>query len=208
MVNGEEIIGTFHDVLFVSNLRVNLFSVGTATESDMEVNFKGTNVFFCKDDITIMAGKRVWDFIYSLRVTPVNCKQGRDSTAVASSTVPIQLLHQRFAHTNCRDLRRTIQLGVVKDVNLDSKQIDTADPCGGCLYDNMYRLPFNCRKRESRKLGRSHSWRSGYGKWTNTRRSQILFTLYLKTTSARSQTPSYWRWKMKPLHTRSSSAKK
>ena len=59
MVNGEEIIGTFHDVLFVSNLRVNLFSVGNATESDMEVNFKGTNVFFCKDDITIMAGKRV-----------------------------------------------------------------------------------------------------------------------------------------------------
>lgn len=59
MVNGEEIIGTFHDVLYVSDLRVNLFSFGTATESVVEVNFKGTKVFFCKDDITIMAGKRV-----------------------------------------------------------------------------------------------------------------------------------------------------
>lgn len=81
-------------------------------------------------------------------MTPVNCKQGRDSAAVASSTVPIQLLHQRFAHTNCRDLRRKIKLGVVKDVNLDSKQIDTADPCGGCLYDNMYHLPFPTAGRE------------------------------------------------------------
>lgn len=154
MVNGEEIRGTFHDVLYVPNLRVNLFSVGTATQSGVEVNFKGTEVLFRKDDMTIMVGERVGDSIYSLRVTPANCKQGEDVAAIASSTVPIQLLHQRFAHTNCRDLRRTIQLKAVKDVNLDPKQINTTDPCGGCLYGKMHRLPFPTVGRgRAEKLG-------------------------------------------------------
>jgi hypothetical protein len=43
-IEGEETRGTFQDVLFVPNLSVNLFSVGSATEAGLEVHFKGTKV--------------------------------------------------------------------------------------------------------------------------------------------------------------------
>nr|CAH0098864.1 unnamed protein product [Daphnia galeata] len=33
-------------------------------------------------------------------------------------------------------------------MNLDSKQIDRADPCGWCLYCKMHRLPFPTEERE------------------------------------------------------------
>jgi hypothetical protein len=43
-IEGEEIQGTFQDVLFVPNLSFNLFSVRSTTEAGLEVHFKGRKV--------------------------------------------------------------------------------------------------------------------------------------------------------------------
>jgi hypothetical protein len=43
-IEGEETKETFQDVLFVPNLSVNFFSVGSVTEVGLEIHFKGRKV--------------------------------------------------------------------------------------------------------------------------------------------------------------------
>ena len=112
LVDGQEIEGTFNNVLLVPGLAVNLFSVGLATEAGVEVLFQGTKALFKTDGSTVMVGKRVGASLYQLHVTPTTINKQQTTAAVAESTSPIQLIHQRFAHVNCKDLKRTLIEGV------------------------------------------------------------------------------------------------
>ncbi len=71
MVNGEEIRGTFHNVL-CSQPKSQTFLLRNSYRIWRGNKLQGNKVFFCKDDITIMVGERVGDSIYSLRGTLVN----------------------------------------------------------------------------------------------------------------------------------------
>ena len=153
-IEGEETKGTFQDVLFVPNLSVNLFSVGSATEAGLEVHFKGTKASFSMNDTTVMTGERIGDSLYLLSVLADNCKHREDFTAKAVSLASAHLLHQRFAHANCRDVIRTIKSKAVEDIKLDPGQDNTAKPCNGCVYGKMHRLPFPTKRRErAEKVG-------------------------------------------------------
>ena len=140
-VNGEEILGVLKNVLFVPGLNVNLFSVGTATKSGVEAHFQETKVFFKNNGSSIMVGERIGDSLYCLHATPIKATQQHVVAAAASSGVPLQLLHQRFAHANFNDIRRTIDLQAVEGISLDAKQLGS-EPCDGCSYGKMHRLPF------------------------------------------------------------------
>lgn len=109
---------------------------------------------FSKNDTTVMIGERIGDSLYQLSVLADNCKQREDFAATAASTASVHLLHQRFAHANCRDIARTIKLKAVKDTNLDPGQDNTAKPCDGCMYGKMHRLPFPTKGRDrAEKIG-------------------------------------------------------
>lgn len=175
-IEGEETKGMFQDVLFVPNLSVNLFSVGSATEAGLEVHFKGTKVLnqydkifiyivfdtylcisqasFSINDTTIMTGERIGDSLYQLSVLADNSKHREDFAATAVSLASAHLLHQRFAHANCRDVTRTIKSKAVKNTHLDPGQDNTAKRCDGCMYGKMHRLPFPTKGRErAEKVG-------------------------------------------------------
>ena len=141
-------------MLFVPNLSVNLFSVGSATEAGLEVHFKGTKASFSMNDTTVMTGERIGDSLYQLSVLADNSKHREDFAATAVSSASTNLLHQRFAHANCRDVTRTIKSKAVKDTHLDPGQNDTAKSCDGCMYGKMHRLPFPTKGRErAEKVG-------------------------------------------------------
>ena len=88
-----------------------------------------------------MVGERVGDSLYQLHVTPTTINKQQTTAAVAASTSPIQLIHQRFAHVNCKDLKRTLKLKAVEGVNFDLNCPDKPN-CSGCNYGKMHRYPF------------------------------------------------------------------
>ena len=88
-----------------------------------------------------MVGERVGDSLYQLHVTPTTINKQQTTAAVAESTSPIQLIHQRFAHVNCKDLKRTLKLKAVEGVDFDLNCSDKPN-CSGCNYGKMHRHPF------------------------------------------------------------------
>lgn len=109
---------------------------------------------FCINDTTVMTGERIGDSLYQLSVLADNSKHREDFAATAVSLASTNLLHQRFAHANCRDVTRTIKSKAVKDTHLDPGQNNTAKGCDGCMYGKMHRLPFPTKGRErAEKVG-------------------------------------------------------
>jgi hypothetical protein len=101
-----------------------------------------------------MTGERIGDSLYQLSVLADNSKHREDFAATAVSLASANLLHQRFAHANCRDVTRTINSKAVKDTHLDPGQNKTAKGCDGCMYGKMHRLPFPTKGRErAEKVG-------------------------------------------------------
>lgn len=67
-VHGERKSGEFQDVLFVPGLGTNLFSIGTATDSGIDVYFSNDTVAFVKENTEIMSGQRVGRSLYHIKV--------------------------------------------------------------------------------------------------------------------------------------------
>ena len=86
--------------------------------------------------------ERTGDSLYKLRFTPLNAQQRSDFAAAVSSCLSIQLLHQRFGHVNCKDLKRTLKLNAVEGLDLDAEKAKLVEPCDGCVYGKMHRSPF------------------------------------------------------------------
>jgi hypothetical protein len=139
-VDGKQYPGEFTKVLFVPSLNANLISVGTATNAGIEIVFTGNTVLFKHKGIAIMTGQRSGKELYHLNIT-VTHNNDQTTAAVAKQKVPLSIVHKRFAHLNCRAIRRMAEKNVVDALDLqDSKT--PPDPCNGCIYGKMHRTPF------------------------------------------------------------------
>lgn len=114
-----------------------MISVGTATNAGVEIIFTGNTVLFKHEGTVIMTGQRSGKELYHLNIT-VN---DQTTAAVAKQKTPFSIVHQRFAHLNCRAIQRMAEKNVVDGLDLqDSKT--PSDPCNGCIYGKMHRTPF------------------------------------------------------------------
>ena len=87
-----------------------------------------------------MIGERIGDFFYQLSVLADNCKQREDFAATAASTASVHLLHQRFAHANCRDVARTIKSKAVKDTNVDRSIMENDSTSGNKSPESFIKI--------------------------------------------------------------------
>lgn len=123
-------------VLYVPDLKVNLFSILSAIE-------KGNYVMIstkegCKFTVngkTVLTGNRV-DDMYKINIQPIK------STALVSLTV----WHQRLAHQNINYVKDVLNKNNVKY----EKQIDD---CNACIEGKQHRLPFQNRVQVTKSPG-------------------------------------------------------
>jgi hypothetical protein len=132
-VTGKERPGQFNNALFVPSLNANLVSILTATDSGAKILFSGNHAVFKLHGKVIMTGQRSGKGLYLLNIRIID-NTGSTLAAVAKKKVSLSTVHQRFAHLNCRAIRRMVKKRAVEGLDelLDDSKAD--DPCNGCIY--------------------------------------------------------------------------
>ncbi len=121
---------TLSDVLLIPDLCCSLVSVRAVLDKGKAVQFEGNNCSIkMKDGRTVATGRRV-DKLFLL-----NLRGQDDQAAVATTTVPIQIWHQRLGHLNEAKLRKLIADGAVSSSG-------KFDFCRGCIEGKLARRPF------------------------------------------------------------------
>ncbi|RWS00084.1 hypothetical protein B4U79_15836, partial [Dinothrombium tinctorium] len=124
------------NVLYVPELKKNLFSIIAATDKGVECRFKGNRVTVWKDNVLKIVGIRVNSKLNKLLQTETHFEANTTDDSLTS-------WHNRLAHVNIR----TVQAAIKDITNVDSIEVDEFF-CEGCAYGKNHRLPF---KKDDKK---------------------------------------------------------
>lgn len=152
-VQGVRRNGELQDVLFVPGLGTNLFSIGIATDSGIDVHFIKDTVAFMKNGQEIMSGQRVGKSLYHLKVIAKNSYSDNSYAAAANSTTQcLSLWHQRLAHLNCKTILKMVRTNAVDGLELNNDQLKN-QLCEGCIFGKMSRSPFPTSNTKAEDIG-------------------------------------------------------
>ena len=122
-----------NDVLYVTDLCLNLFSEGTAVDEGYK--FQGLtdrSVFLKDDEVCALANRQGTKFLINLN--PV-----QQETCAALS---LQEWHERMAHQNMEQVK-----AVLKDAGIQS--VESKDTCKACIEGKQHRKPFRHGDRKT-----------------------------------------------------------
>lgn len=141
--NGTKWIDTVIDnVLYVPELKTNLFSVNRATDRGYVMMTDDSSCKFYKNNVVCAVAKRIGRSYYmELRYTR-ECEIA--STAKLLQT-DLNEWHKRLAHQNFNYVK-----DILKKNNIDVKQTSTPE-CESCLVGKIHRLPFGNSEHVSTK---------------------------------------------------------
>lgn len=139
--NGNEWIDTVIDnVLYVPELKTNLFSVNRATDKGYVIVTDDSSCKFFKSNKICAVAERIGNSFYLDLRYNTNCEIA--STAELASN-DLNEWHRRLAHQNF-----TYVKDILRKNNIEVKQ--TSNPvCESCLVGKIHRLPFNRSENKS-----------------------------------------------------------
>jgi len=154
------------DVLYVPNLKYNLFSIPRVGQLGMEVIFSKNVAVIKRDGHELCTGSRL-NRLYEL---DVEVMKPNNSKALVSQNAmdDAQLWHRRYGHIGKHGLMKVISDEMVRGLALKKEAINTTDGlgsiCGPCMEGKQTRQPFQEHKlpRSSRPLELIHSDVCGY----------------------------------------------
>lgn len=134
-VNGKWIDGRIDDVLYVPDLKRNLFSIGVITQKGFNLRLTSENALIYSGNDLIAYGKREKNNLYRIMFKVITKYE-------ANVTVKndLSLWHQRLAHINCKALRDMINKNLVTGIKLESNNTFF---CECCILGKQHKLPFN-----------------------------------------------------------------
>ena len=138
---------TMHDVLYVPAMKVNLFSVRSAAEKNLIIQFGHTRCWFKNKLGKLRATGTLIDKLYYLDIV-----SGDHCASVASD-----IWHQRLGHIGTETLQRAFRDDSVLGVDLSNVHVDICEPC---IKAKMSRRPFklnSMRIKTTRPLELVHS---------------------------------------------------
>lgn len=141
--NGSEWIETIIDnVLYVPELKTNLFSVNRATDKGYVIVTNDSSCQFFKSNELCAIAKRIGNSYYLDLRYKSNCE-----IASTAKCVPEDLneWHRRLAHQNYAYVK-----DILRKNNIEFKQT-TKPECESCLVGKMHRLPFHRSEHKSTK---------------------------------------------------------
>lgn len=124
---------SLNDVLYVPELKVNLFSVTKAINKGYMLQIKGKSCELIKNNIICCVGKCVGKF-YVMQFTSATSHRANLTTQVKENNTLMDW-HEKLAHQNLDYCR-----SILKNNNI--KFIDSDDSCVACMEGKCHRLPF------------------------------------------------------------------
>lgn len=158
-VNGRLIDCSVDNVLYVPELRCNLFSVLRVDEAGMKVSYENGKVIIQRGSDIVASGSR-YGRLYRLDL--FSNKHEANEALLTCGRIPknLELWHRRFGHLNAKSLSKMIQSDMVVGLDLKSNVSDKSVViCEPCVIGKQSRKPFTTReeKRSSRVLELIHS---------------------------------------------------
>lgn len=159
VVDGKSIDCTVNDVLYVPQLRCNLFSVLKVEKAGMRVVFEdGKAKIFNNSELVACGARR--DKLYELDFYSLD--QSACETSLLSCgriSKDFKLWHRRFGHISEKNLKVLARNGSVVGLKLNPDKKSDMIVCGPCVEGKQTRQPFSSRgeKRSSRVLELVHS---------------------------------------------------
>ena len=153
-VNGRTLHGTMRGVICVPGLGTNLYSIGTTTDAGLKVVFSEDAVWFSRDEMVIMEGRRAGKkTLYRLNIQAKEQQPKVERAMTASQIEPVSLWHQRFGHLNHKTVLRMASLGSVTGLALINDKLHLSTHCSGCLMGKMSRNPFMSTRTRGTQVG-------------------------------------------------------
>ena len=124
-------------VLFVPELRKNLFSVGVCMSNGYEVRFRGNRVEVTDDDEVIASGVMQGNGICRMLLKVVKPGSAEEANVAATN---LTVWHERLGHVGKRAICELVKKGLVTGVKLTDKSDVFCEPC---QLGKAHRQPFN-----------------------------------------------------------------
>ncbi|KAM3955568.1 uncharacterized protein ACR2FA_010514 [Aphomia sociella] len=137
LVNGQWYNSTINNVLYVPDLKRNLFSEGVVTSKGFNVIKTSSFATIRESDGTVVAcACKQSNNLYKLMFRTVICDE--------ANLVSLQQWHERLGHVNIKTLREMVQYGHITAVK------DSSDFfCEACVLGKQHRLPFKASKKSA-----------------------------------------------------------
>lgn len=111
------------DVLYVPQIKKNLFSVGVCTTKGFDVHFRSRQVLFSRDGEMIAQGIKQGNEIYRMFFKVIFREE------VNMSLVSLQTWHEWLGHINKRTLREMVAKELVEGIKLSDISNFFCEPC-------------------------------------------------------------------------------
>jgi hypothetical protein len=145
-VNGKRVAGTMSDVLYVPNMKRNLFSVKYVAKKgiDFKISQKGRECTFSREGKIVAKGIDVGN-LYKLDMHVIIPSVCNLSKREQSDENTLQLWHERLCHQNVKHVEKFL-----KGLNVKIK--DTGEFfCEGCVYGKHHRSSFHDKMERATK---------------------------------------------------------
>jgi hypothetical protein len=133
LVDGQWEQCVLKDVLYVPDLRRNLFSEGAATRKGYMIMKNNQSALIMKDKAVVMCAQLKENNLYELDIKTVK----QESCNVVQSD--IKVWHERLGHVNIKEIQNMSKNGAIP-VELTGSDTFV---CEACQYGKQARLPFN-----------------------------------------------------------------
>ena len=127
---------TLHDVLYVPDLKKNLFSVPAVTKRGAVVQFDHEKCALSKDGKYFNVGHKVGDKLYKLNNKP------EYATLSYENPSSLELWHQRLCHLNYYSVSQLSKGDIATGVNCNVGKADMSNNCEPCILGKMHKAPF------------------------------------------------------------------
>ena len=137
LIHGEWRAGRIDNVLYVPDLKKNLFSVGVCAKKGYDILFKGNNVVFKRNNQIQALGYKCDTEVYLMffEVIPPHATS-KEANACTSSLLT---WHKRLGHVNIGTIKGMINAGIIKNVKVSPED---SFFCESCQFGKSHRLPF------------------------------------------------------------------
>ena len=141
LVNGKWIPGRIENVLYVPDLKKNLFSVGTCVRKGFKVVFEVNEINFFLNDSLVCQGIIQENNVFRM------CMRVSKPREANACTVDALTLHERLGHVNKGTMNLMIEKNLVDGVNLEKGDMF----CEPCHLAKSHRLSFNKSGEDKRQ---------------------------------------------------------
>lgn len=138
-VNGQWENSELHDVLYVPNLRRNLFSEGVIMRKSYIIIKIDSGAFIYKGNDLVMCATITENNLYELKIKAV---VSDTCNLVQSDQNNIKMWHERLGHVNLKQIKSMSADNVVEGLKLNNSD-KTDFVCEACAYGKQCRFPFH-----------------------------------------------------------------